>query len=176
MRQALVNENSDLVAENAKYVMRITGARAPGRAQLDYFIAGWQISRDRYDQTDNWRGLPYAGSSFLNLNINSMTEFKQIIGRVATQARLWQSISPLWISPTPADFGPEFDGTRLSIIDDDDRSRRRADHPIRRRPPAPTPGPCGDTDDPPEKESANTGCVVSVTILNRASPILRQGR
>ena len=39
MRQALVNENSDLVAENAKYVMRITGDNAEGKAQLDYFIA-----------------------------------------------------------------------------------------------------------------------------------------
>ncbi len=39
MRQALVNENSDLVAENTKYVMRITGDNAEGKAQLDYFIA-----------------------------------------------------------------------------------------------------------------------------------------
>lgn len=31
MRQALVNENSDLVAENAKYVMRITGDNAEAR-------------------------------------------------------------------------------------------------------------------------------------------------
>ena len=39
MQQALVNENSDLVAENAKYVMRITGDNTEGKAQLDYFIA-----------------------------------------------------------------------------------------------------------------------------------------
>ena len=39
MRQALVNENSDLVAQNPKYVMRITGDNAEGKAQLDYFIA-----------------------------------------------------------------------------------------------------------------------------------------
>ena len=38
MRQALVNENADLVAENGRYVMRITGNDAEGQAQLDNFI------------------------------------------------------------------------------------------------------------------------------------------
>ena len=38
MRQALVNLNSDLVAKNPKYVMRITGDNPEGKAQLDYFI------------------------------------------------------------------------------------------------------------------------------------------
>ena len=39
MRQALVNENSDLVAENPKYVMRITGDNDEAKAQLEYFTA-----------------------------------------------------------------------------------------------------------------------------------------
>ena len=38
MRQALVNENADLVAENARYVMRITGSDTEGQAQLGNFI------------------------------------------------------------------------------------------------------------------------------------------
>ena len=38
MRQALINENSDLVAQNSKYIMRITGDNAEGKAQLDNFI------------------------------------------------------------------------------------------------------------------------------------------
>jgi type I restriction enzyme R subunit len=38
MRQALVNENADLVAENAKYVMRITGDSKEGKDELDNFI------------------------------------------------------------------------------------------------------------------------------------------
>lgn len=38
MRQALVNENSDLVAQNSKYVMRITGDNEEGKAELDNFI------------------------------------------------------------------------------------------------------------------------------------------
>ena len=38
MRQALVNENSDLVKESNKYIMRITGDNDEGKAQLDNFI------------------------------------------------------------------------------------------------------------------------------------------
>jgi type I restriction enzyme, R subunit len=38
MRQALINENADLVAENHRYVMRITGSDAEGQAQLGNFI------------------------------------------------------------------------------------------------------------------------------------------
>src|SRR6195256_6574404 len=38
MRQALVNENSDLVAENHRYVMRITGNDKEGQDQLGNFI------------------------------------------------------------------------------------------------------------------------------------------
>ena len=38
MRQALSNENADLVGENHRYVMRITGGDAEGQAQLDNFI------------------------------------------------------------------------------------------------------------------------------------------
>jgi len=38
MRQALVNENGDLVNENRKYIMRITGDEQEGKAELDNFI------------------------------------------------------------------------------------------------------------------------------------------
>ena len=38
MRQALINENKDLWNENHKYIMRITGDNAEGKAQLDNFI------------------------------------------------------------------------------------------------------------------------------------------
>ena len=37
MRQALVNENSDLVSKNSRYIMRITGDNAEGKAQLYNF-------------------------------------------------------------------------------------------------------------------------------------------
>ena len=35
MRQVFVNENTDLVAEDSRYVMRITGDDNTGKAQLD---------------------------------------------------------------------------------------------------------------------------------------------
>src|SRR5207249_11521625 len=38
MRQALINENPDLVAENHRYVMRITGNDKDGQDQLGNFI------------------------------------------------------------------------------------------------------------------------------------------
>ncbi len=38
MRQALVNENADLVVQNAKYIMRITGDSEEGKNELDNFI------------------------------------------------------------------------------------------------------------------------------------------
>ena len=84
MRQALVNENSDLVAENTKYVMRITGDNAEGKAQLDYFIA----EDSTYPVIVTTSKLMTTGVDcktcrliVLDNNINSMTEFKQIIGR-----------------------------------------------------------------------------------------------
>jgi type I restriction enzyme R subunit len=84
MRQALVNENSDLVAENAKYVMRITGDNDEGKAQLDYFIAEDSthpviVTTSRLMTT----GVDCKTCKLIVLdnNINSMTEFKQIIGR-----------------------------------------------------------------------------------------------
>ena len=38
MRQALIKENTNLVKENPKYIMRITGDNQEGKAQLEYFI------------------------------------------------------------------------------------------------------------------------------------------
>ena len=84
MRQALVNENADLVAENSKYVMRITGDNDEGKAQLDYFIA----EDSKYPVIVTTSKLMTTGVDcktckliVLDNNINSMTEFKQIIGR-----------------------------------------------------------------------------------------------
>ena len=84
MRQALVNENADLVRENAKYVMRITGDNPEGKKQLDYFIA----VEEKYPVIVTTSKLMTTGVNcktckliVLDNNINSMTEFKQIIGR-----------------------------------------------------------------------------------------------
>ena len=84
MRRALINENSDLVAENHKYVMRITGDNKEGKAQLDNFID----EDSKYPTIVTTSKLMTTGVDcktckliVLENNIASMTEFKQIIGR-----------------------------------------------------------------------------------------------
>ncbi|MGW6695086.1 EcoAI/FtnUII family type I restriction enzme subunit R [Rhodococcus sp. NPDC054953] len=84
MRSALVNENSNLVAENRKYVMRITGDDAEGKAELDNFID----PESRYPVIATTSELMSTGVDaqtckliVLDQSINSMTKFKQIIGR-----------------------------------------------------------------------------------------------
>ncbi len=84
MRQALVNENTDLVKENRKYVMRITGDNEEGKAELDNFID----PENPYPTIVTTSKLMTTGVDaqtckviVLDSNINSMTEFKQIIGR-----------------------------------------------------------------------------------------------
>ncbi|WP_218939959.1 EcoAI/FtnUII family type I restriction enzme subunit R [Bacillus cereus] len=84
MRRALVNENSDLCKENSKYIMRITGDNKEGKAQLDNFIDRESL----YPTIVTTSKLLTTGVDaktckliVLDSNINSMTEFKQIIGR-----------------------------------------------------------------------------------------------
>ena len=84
MRQALINENQDLVAENDRYVMRITGDDIEGKRQLDYFID----PEEKYPTIVTTSKLLSTGVDcktckliVLENNIESMTEFKQIIGR-----------------------------------------------------------------------------------------------
>lgn len=84
LRQALVNENSDLVQQNPKYIMRITGDNPEGKAQLDNF----SDRESTYPTIVTTSKLLTTGVDVktcklivLESNINSMTEFKQIIGR-----------------------------------------------------------------------------------------------
>lgn len=84
MRQALVNENGDLAAENSKYVMRITGDNEEGKFELDNFI----FPESRYPVIATTSKLMSTGVDaqtckliVLDQRIQSMTAFKQIIGR-----------------------------------------------------------------------------------------------
>lgn len=123
MRQALVNENSDLVAENPKYIMRITGDNPQGKAQLDYFID----EDSTYPVIVTTSKLLTTGVDcktckliVLDSIINSMTEFKQIIGR---GTRLKPDYGKEYF--TIMDFrnasrlfaDPSFDGEPVSIIE-----------------------------------------------------------
>ena len=84
MRKAIVNENNDEVEKNYKYVMRITGDNDEGKMELDNFIT----PESRYPVIATTSKLLSTGVDaqtckliVLDKNINSMTEFKQIIGR-----------------------------------------------------------------------------------------------
>jgi len=84
MRQALVNENADLVAEDSRYVVRITGDEVEGKLQLDNFID----PESRYPVIATTSELMTTGVDaqtckviVLDQRIQSMTKFKQVIGR-----------------------------------------------------------------------------------------------
>lgn len=84
MRIALSNLNADMVKENPDYVVRITGSDAYGKSKLDYFIS---VS-SKYPVIATTSKLLTTGADckmtkliVIDQMINSMTEFKQIIGR-----------------------------------------------------------------------------------------------
>lgn len=171
MRQALVNENADLVAENSKYVMRITGDNAEGKAQLDYFIA----EDSPYPVIVTTSKLMTTGVDcktckliVLDNNINSMTEFKQIIGR---GTRLKPDYGKEYF--TIMDFrnacrlfaDPEFDGDPIVVIDDggDNPEAPNDNPPVTDDPPY---GGNGGGDEPSEPHHKFRVRGVEVTILN----------
>lgn len=126
MRQALVNENSDLVAKDPRYVMRITGDNPEGKAQLDNFID----EDSPYPTIVTTSKLLTTGVDcktckliVLDSHIVSMTEFKQIVGR---GTRLKPEYGKEYF--TVMDFrnvsrlfaDPEFDGEPVQIYDPED--------------------------------------------------------
>ena len=123
MRQALVNENGDLCAQNSRYVMKITGDDKEGKAELDNFI----MPESRYPVVVTTSRLLSTGVDaqtckliVLDRNINSMTEFKQIIGR---GTRINEEYGKLFF--TIMDFrgvtrlfrDPDFDGEPVQIYE-----------------------------------------------------------
>ncbi len=141
MRKALVNLNPDKVKENRKYVMRITGDNEEGKAELDNFIN----PESRYPVIATTSKLMTTGVDaktcklvVLDQRIQSMTEFKQIIGR---GTRIDEDYDKHWF--TIMDFkkatelfaDPDFDGDPVQIYEP--------------KPEDPT--------DPPEDEPGNPG-------------------
>ncbi len=123
MRSALANQNADLVAENYKYVMQITGDNEEGKRELDNFIN----PEERYPVIATTSKLMTTGVDaqtckliVLDSNINSMTEFKQIIGR---GTRINEDYGKYFF--TIMDFrnvthlfsDPDFDGEPVSIYE-----------------------------------------------------------
>ena len=128
MRTALANENSDLMAQNSKYVMQITGDNEVGKRELENFTTPEEI----YPVIATTSKLMTTGVDaqtckliVLDSNINSMTEFKQIIGR---GTRINEDYGKTFF--TIMDFrnatdlfaDPDFDGdpVRVKEVGDDD--------------------------------------------------------
>ena len=172
MRQALVNENSDLVAQNPKYIMRITGDNAEGKAQLDNFIA----VDSTYPVIVTTSKLMTTGVDcktcrliVLDNNINSMTEFKQIIGR---GTRLMQDYGKEYF--TIMDFrnvcrlfaDPEFDGEPISVIDIDPDDESETPPTIPDQPSVPHNPVDDEGKEPPEKRHKFRVRGVDVSVLH----------
>lgn len=123
MRQAMVNENADLVAKSSKYIMRITGDNDEGKAELDNFID----PRATYPVIAVTSKLMTTGVDaqtckliVLDANINSMTEFKQIIGRGTRVNEDWNKYSFTIMdfrNVTNLFADPNFDGDPVQIYE-----------------------------------------------------------
>lgn len=147
MRQALVNLNPAQVNENRKYVMRITGDEQEGKAELDNFIN----PEERYPVIATTSKLMTTGVDaqtckliVLDQRIQSMTEFKQIIGR---GTRINDDYNKHWF--TILDFkkatelfaDPAFDGDPVKVYEP------RAGDPVN-----------PDDEDAPETPEPEHGC------------------
>ncbi|ORU00086.1 Type I restriction-modification system, restriction subunit R [Anaerovibrio sp. JC8] len=84
MRMALVNCNADMMQKNPDYVVRITGSDDYGKSKLDYFIsvsAEYPVIATTSDLLSTGADCKMTKLIVLDKMINSMTTFKQIIGR-----------------------------------------------------------------------------------------------
>ena len=84
MRVALVNENSEMCRKYPDYVVRITGSDAYGQSKLDYFISvssKTPVIATTSKLLSTGVDCKMVKLIALDQRINSMTEFKQIVGR-----------------------------------------------------------------------------------------------
>jgi type I restriction enzyme R subunit len=84
MRQALVNLNAERIKENRRYVMRITGDDKEGKSELDNFIdpeSTYPVIAVTSDLMSTGVDAKTCKLVVLDKHIQSMTLFKQIIGR-----------------------------------------------------------------------------------------------
>jgi len=84
MRSALANLNADLVAQNHKYVMRITGDNQEGKNELGNFIDPEQtfpVIATTSELMTTGVDAQTCKVIVLDTEIGSMTKFKQIVGR-----------------------------------------------------------------------------------------------
>jgi len=166
MRAAIVNEAGPLAIEHPKYVMRITGDSNEGKAELDNFID----PQSRFPVIATTSELMTTGVDartckliVLDKTVNSMTTFKQIIGR---GTRILEEYNKFFF--TIMDFkkattlfnDPDFDGEPVVIYEPGDN-----DDPV---PPDPDGGQGDDGEDdgddiPGEQKIYVSGVPVRIT-------------
>ena len=84
MRIALINYNSDMVKENPDYCVRITGSDVYGKSKLDYFISvsePYPVIATTSELLSTGADCKMTKLIVLDKTVESMTTFKQIIGR-----------------------------------------------------------------------------------------------
>ena len=122
MRRAIINHNPEQVKKNDKYVMKITGDDEIGKAQLDNFInpkKSYPVIATTSELMTTGVDAKTCKLIVLDQNIQSMTKFKQIIGR---GTRIDDNYNKLWF--TILDFkkatelfaDPTFDGEPVQIL------------------------------------------------------------
>jgi len=164
MRVAITNAAGQLALDNSKYVMRITGDSVEGKAELDNFID----PESKYPVIATTSELLTTGVDaktckliVLDKTINSMTTFKQIVGRgtrIAEEYNKYFFTVMDFKNATELFKDPEFDGDPVVIFEPDDD-----DDPV---PPDPEPDGDGDDDpDPPEGTKKIRVSGVEVKIL-----------
>jgi len=122
MRRAIANLNPEQMAKNDKYVMKITGDDELGKGQLDNFInpkRPYPVIATTSELMTTGVDAKTCKLVVLDQNIQSMTKFKQIIGR---GTRIDDRYGKLWF--TILDFkkatelfaDERFDGTPEKVI------------------------------------------------------------
>jgi len=123
MRRALVNLNPEQVAKNEKYVMKITGDDEIGKAQLDNFInpkKSYPVITTTSELMSTGVDAKTCKLVVLDQNIQSMTKFKQIIGR---GTRIDERYGKLWFSildfkkATELFADENFDGDPVQVME-----------------------------------------------------------
>ncbi len=98
MRRALINHNPEQAKKNDKYVMKITGDDDQGKAQLDNFInpkKAYPVIATTSELMTTGVDAKTCKLVVLDQNIQSMTKFKQIIGR---GTRIDDRYNKLWFT------------------------------------------------------------------------------
>ena len=179
MRQALVNENADMVKKNPDYVVRITGHDEYGKKKLGHFISvgsKYPVIATTSEMLSTGADCKMTKVIVLDKMIGSMTEFKQIIGR-GTRLREqdgkthfvvmdFRNVTRLFADPDwdgPIEVDPGFPGNGHG--------------------PGPGPGPVDPQEPPPEPKQkpvvGRDGCQVKilqkmVSIYDSSGKLLRQ--